>query len=35
MCGPTRPTQEPEDANVAEYAAPGNMFGIDFIHEPM
>jgi hypothetical protein len=23
------------DASVAEYAAPGNMFGIDFIHEPM
>jgi hypothetical protein len=23
------------DAAVSEYAAPGQMFGIDFIHEPM
>ena len=23
------------DANVADYASPGQVFGIDFIHEPM
>lgn len=23
------------DANVGDYAAPGQVFGIDFIHEPM